>query len=194
MALRPDAMSAVFVGAVVFLGCGVALAATDYPDRVGDVRREAAPDIASVRVSNTVTTVTFSVRFVKAPPLRTSRNPGWVDMLLVGIDVPPVGPPPVAPGGEWVGADFAIGTHGPSRTGRMVRLGREIPAKPRHVATMAIVTHRSTLTLSIPRRALGTPTWFRFSVAAAREKRGDESGGAVDVAPAQGTYRYVLTG
>jgi hypothetical protein len=29
MALRPDAMSAVFVGAVVFLGCGVALAETD---------------------------------------------------------------------------------------------------------------------------------------------------------------------
>ena len=115
-------------------------------------------------------------------------------MLLVGIDVPPVGPPPVAPGGEWVGADFAIGTHGPSRTGRMVRLGREIPAKPRHVATMSIVTQRSTLTFSIPRRALGTPTWFRFSVAAAREKEGDETGGAVDVAPAHGTYRYVLTG
>jgi hypothetical protein len=194
MALRPDAMSAAFVGAVVFLGGGVALAATDYPDRVSDVRREAAPDIASVRVSNTVATVTFSVRFVKAPPHRTSRNPGWVDMLLVGIDVPPVGPPPVAPGGEWVGADFAIGTHGPSRTGRMVRLGREIPAKPRHVATMSIVTQRSTLTFSIPRRALGTPTWFRFSVAAAREKEGDETGGAVDVAPAHGTYRYVLTG
>jgi hypothetical protein len=194
MALRPDAMSAAFVGAVVFLGGGVALAATDYPDRVSDVRREAAPDIASVRVSNTVATVTFSVRFVKAPPLRTSRNPGWVDMLLVGIDVPPVGPPPVAPGGVWVGADFAIGTHGPSRTGRMVRLGREIPAKPRHVATMSIVTQRSTLTFSIPRRALGTPTWFRFSVAAAREKEGDETGGAVDVAPAHGTYRYVLTG
>lgn len=194
MALRPNAMSAVFVGAVVFLGCGVALAATDYPDRVSDVRREAAPDIASVRVSNTVTTVTFRVRFVEAPPLRLSRSPAWVDMLLVGIDVPPLGPPPVAPGGEWAGADFAIGTHGPSRTARMVRLGLNIPAKSRHVATMSIATHRSTLTFSVPRRALGTPTWFRFSVAAAREKEGDENGGAVDMAPARGTYRYVLTG
>ena len=194
MALRPDAMSAVFLGAVVFLGCGVAVAATDYPDRVSDVRPEAAPDIASVRVSNTATTVTFSVRFVKAPPLRFSRSAGWVDMLLVGIDVPPLGPPPVAPGGEWAGADFAIGTHGPSRTGRMVRLGQNIPAKSRQVASMVIVTRRSTLTFSIPRRALGTPMWFRFSVAAARENEGDETGGAVDIAPAHGTYRYVLTG
>jgi len=194
MALRPDAMSAVFLGAVVFLGCGVAVAATDYPDRVSDVRPESAPDIASVRVSNTATTVTFSVRFVKAPPLRFSRSGGWVDMLLVGIDVPPLGPPPVAPGGEWAGADFAIGTHGPSRTGRMVRLGQNIPAKSRQVASMVIVTRRSTLTFSIPRRALGTPMWFRFSVAAARENEGDETGGAVDIAPAHGTYRYVLTG
>ena len=43
-------------------------------------------------------------------------------MLLLGIDALPLGPVPVAPGGEWRGADLAAGTHGPSMTGVVVRL------------------------------------------------------------------------
>ena len=77
---------------------------TSYADPAGDVER--GPDITSVRVSKTETTVTFTVRFATEPPLQVDER-GWIDMLLIGVDVPPVGPEPVAPGGEWRGADFA---------------------------------------------------------------------------------------
>lgn len=180
--------------AVLFLVCGVALAAKSYPDRVGDVKGGPGPDIASVTVSNTKMKVTFRIRFVKAPPLRVSTREGWVDMLLIGIDVPPLGPRPSVPGGEWLGANFALGTHGPSETGRMVQLGAGISAESRQAASFKIVTSGSTLTFAIPRRALGSPTWFTFTVAAAREMEKVATGGGVDIAPAVGTFRYALTG
>jgi hypothetical protein len=113
-------------------------------------------------------------------------------MLLIGIDVPPLGPRPIIPGGEWPGANFAVGTHGPSKTGLMVRLGQKIPAESRLVARFTILTSGSTLTFSIPRRALGNPAWFTFSVAAAREMEEGATGGGVDSAPARGTFRYAL--
>ncbi len=194
MALRRSALLGVSLFAVLLLICGVALAAKSYPDGVGDVKGGAGPDIASVTVSNTKTDVTFGVRFAKAPPLRVSQREGWTDMLLIGIDVPPLGPPPIIPGGEWPGANFAVGTHGPSKTGLMVRLGQGIPVESRQVARFTIVTHGSTLTFSIPRRALGNPAWFTFSVAAAREGKEEATGGGVDLAPARGTFRYGLTG
>jgi hypothetical protein len=190
-ALRRWAVLGVCLLAVLLLICGVAFAAKSYPDRVSDVEGGAGPDIASVTVSNTKTKVTFGVRFVKAPPLRVSTREGWVDMLLIGIDVPPLGPRPVVPGGEWRGANFAAGTHGPSKTGQMVWLGR---GEYRRVASFKIVTSGSTLTFSVPRRALGSPTWFRFTVAAARELEEEATGGGVDWAPARGTFRYALTG
>ena len=53
------------------------------------------------------------------------------------------------------------------------------------------MTRDETLTLSIPRRLLGNPRRFTFSVAAAREM--DEmNGGSIDsLRPA--TFRYALT-
>ena len=175
----------------LLLVCGVAAAARSYPDRAGDVRGGPGPDITSVTVSNRRTTVTFRIRFAQAPPLRAGTRGGWVDMLLVGVDVPPLGPLPVRPGGEWRGANFALGTHGPSRRGQLVRLG---PREHGLVAAFDVVTRGSTVTFSVPRRALGSPAWFTFSVAAARETAEGGDGGGFDVAPSRGTFRYALTG
>jgi hypothetical protein len=176
--------------AAFFLVGGIAFAATRYPDRVGDVKGGVGPDLVSITISNTKTTVTFRVRFGKTPPLRVSSREGWAEMLLIGIDVPPLGPLPITPGGEWRGANFALGTHGPSKTGLLVRLGR---GGTRQVARFKIVTSGSTITFSVPRAALGNPAWFTFSVAAAREMDDGLDGGGVDVAPARGAFRYTLT-
>lgn len=170
--------------------CGVAAAAKTYPDPIGDPTGGAAPDVAAVTVSNTASTLTFRVRFASAPPLRLSTREKWVDMLLIGIDVPPLGPPPSIPGGEWLGADFALGTHGPSKTGQLVRLGKKHSAPP---LRFKIVTRGRTLSFSVPRRALGNPHWFTFSVAAAREGESQASSGGFDVAPRHATFRYQLS-
>jgi hypothetical protein len=194
MSLRRCAALGASLVAVLLLTCGVAFAAKSYSDGAGDVEGGSGPDIVSLKVSNTRTKVTFVVRFAKAPPLRISPREGWVDMLLIGVDVPPLGPRPIAPGAEWRGANFALGTHGLSNTGQLVRLTGTIPAEPRRVATFGIATSGPTLTFSIPRRALGNPGWFTFTAAAARETADGERGGGVDFAPARGTFRYALTG
>jgi hypothetical protein len=193
MSLRRCAILGASLLAVV-LTCGVAFAAKGYSDRAGDVKGGSGPDIVSLKVSNTRKKVTFVVRFATAPPLRISAREGWVDMLLIGVDVPPLGPRPITPGAEWRGANFALGTHGPSATGRMVRLTATIPAEPRRVATFTVVANGPTLTFSIPRRALGSPRWFTFTAVAARETADEGRGGGVDFAPARGTFRYALTG
>ena len=176
--------------AVLSLICGTALAAKSYPDRVGDVKGGTGPDIASVTLSNTKTNVTFRVRFAKAPPLRVNEREGWIDMLLIGIDVPPLGPRPIVSGGEWRGANFVMGTHGLSKTGLLVQLGQ---GESRQAARFKIVTSGSTLTFSIQRRTLGNPAWFTFQVAAAREVANEQQGQAADFAPPRGTFRYMLT-
>ena len=191
MALRRlVAMGALLVVSLLLV-CGVAAAAKRYPDPVGDVKAGTGPDITAVTVSNTKTKLTFAVRFAGTPPLRVSQSQGWIDMLLVSVDVPPLGPRPAVPGGEWRGANFALGTHGPAETGMLVRLaGRE----NRLVTRFRIVTTGATLTFSLPRRAFGNPAWFTFTVAAAREMEEESSGAEPDFAPARGTYRYALTG
>jgi hypothetical protein len=173
--------------------CGIAFAARTYPDRLGDVTARSGPDLRSMTVSNSGTTITFRVRFATSPPLRVDVREKWVDMLLLGIDVPPLGPPPVTAGGEWGGANFALGTHGPSKTGRLGRLGKGVAAGSRLVATFKVITRGATLTFSIPRRALGNPGRFTFTVAAAREFDAETPGGGVDFAPGRGTFRYTLT-
>ena len=188
---RYAALCASFLAAFVLL-CGIAYAAKGYPDRAGDVAGESGPDLVSIGLSNTKASITFRVRFANAPPLRVSARQKWVDMLLIGIDVPPVGPRPVTPGGEWPGANFALGTHGPSKTGQLVRLGNGITRSSRQVGTFRVVTRGATVTFSIPRRLLGSPRWFMFTVATARE-RDATSGGGIDLAPARGTFRYALT-
>ncbi len=114
-------------------------------------------------------------------------------MLLLGIDALPLGPVPVAPGGEWRGADLAAGTHGPSMTGVVVRLPKTPGGRSRQLARFPIVTNGSTLTFSIPRSLLGGARWFTFTVAAARESAEESGDGAFDIVPARGTLRYVLT-
>ena len=167
--------------------CGAAIAATVYPDRAGDAKR--APDVTWVRLSNTASAITFRVRFAGAPPLRVDARGRWVDMLLIGIDVPPLGPRPAAPGGEWPGANFALGTHGPSRVGQLVELRA---GRSTRVTTFRIDVSGRMLTFSIPRRALGSPRWFTFSLAAAREGTREVSGG-VDFVPQRGSCRYDLS-
>ena len=112
-------------------------------------------------------------------------------MLLIGIDVPPLGPRPI-PDGDWLGANFAAGFHGPATTGMLVRLGK---GSQKMVARFPVVTRGTTVTFSLPRRALGFPTWFAFEMAAAREWN-DQSvvpaGAKPDFAPARGTFRYTL--
>lgn len=188
MPLRRFVLPAVPLVAL-FVVCGVAGAARSYLDPPGDVHGGGGPDITSVRLSSTASRITFRIRFARAPPLRVSTEEKWIDMLLIGIDVPPLGAPPVAPGGDWRGADFALGAHGASKAGQVVRLGRRSP----RVATFEIRTVGSTLTFSVARRALGNPRWFAFVVAAGRETESAAGGGA-DLAPDRGTFRYAPAG
>ena len=190
MRVRRYGVRGVFLFLILLLMCGAALAAKSYPDRVGDVKRGTGPDIASVAVSNTKTSVTFRVRFAEAPPLRFNEAEGWIDTLMTLIDVPPVGPLPRFPGG-WPGANFAVGTHGPSKTGVLVRLDK---SGSRQLARFKLVISGSTVSFSIQRRALGNPAWFTFQVAAGRESENEEQGGGADAAPGfRGTFRYTLT-
>jgi hypothetical protein len=188
-------MSLKTFGAILAAGClvlpGAAVAATTYPDRPNDATSSSGPDITSVTLSHTRTSITFTVRFATAPPLGVSTKQRWVDMLLIGIDVPPLGPPPRAPGGEWPGADFALGAHGPSTSGLLVHLAG---GSSRLVARFAVTRRGGALSFSIRRRSLGHPASFRFSVAAARETETPGAHGGVDVAPDRGTFRYALTG
>jgi hypothetical protein len=183
MALRRSLHAALL--AVLLAGCGGGAGARTFDDRVGEVEAGTGPDLAAVTVSDTATEVTFAVRFADAPPLRVDEADGWVDMLLIGIDVPPLGPEPDAPGGDWRGVDYAFGTHGPSDTAVLVRMGGG------KVAELAVATSGSTMSLSVPRRALGNPDWFTFTVAAGREGAEDRGGGG-DFIPASGTLRYTL--
>jgi hypothetical protein len=194
MSLRPYALLGAAVLAALSLVCGVAFAARSYSDRIGDVQGGAGPDIASVTVSNTKTKVTFGVRFATPPPFGVSESEGWIDMLIIGIDTPPLGKQPV-PGQDWIAANFLLATHGGMNTGVMQRVVQNGSQPSRQVATFKIVTRGSMLTFSIPRRALGKSTaWFTFQVAAGREMANEGQGGGADFAPARGTFRYLLTG
>lgn len=177
------------VVAVLFLVCGTALAAKTYRDPARDAKL--SPDMTSVTLSNTATKVVFRVSFTKAPPLRLSRSKGWVDMLLFGIDVPPLGPKPI-PDVEWRGVDFVGGFHGPERVGVLMRAG-EGSGDENLVARFKVFTKGATLTFSIPRRALGDPKWFTFHIATAREwsnEAAEPAGAKADYAPNRGSFRY----
>lgn len=187
--LRRPAIAAVLPALVLGVGIGGALAASTFPDPAGDVKGGAGPDLTSVSVSNTAQAVTFRVRFATAPPLRLSVPGRWVDMLLIGIDVPPRGPRPGSQG--WDGVDYAAGIHGSQKVAVVVR---KVPGWTT-VARVAVVARGRTLSFSIDRRTLGNPAWFDFVVTAGRELP-DQSGarGGADSAPARGTFHYRLTG
>ena len=61
----------------------VALASDSFTDPSGDSGGD--PDITSVTLSHTDTTVTIAVEFGSVPPLGFSESDGYTDMLLVGI-------------------------------------------------------------------------------------------------------------
>ena len=176
---------------------------TTFRDPVGDVAGGAGPDLVSVTVSNTPADVTFGIRFAEAPPLRVSPSDGWIDMVLVGIDVPPYGPPPTLTG--WMGVDYVAGLHGAQRDVRFRRMrvsadGDEQPgataggaaAAPGRVARLGATVDGATLRFAIPRRLLGDPPSFAFDVATGRE--GGPVAGGSDSAPSSGTFHYEIAG
>lgn len=167
-------------------GAAAALAASSYPDPVGDVKGGAGPDIAAVSVSHTARTVTFRVRFAKAPPLGASARQRWVDMLLIGIDVPPRGPLPTRR--DWQGVDYAVGLHGGQRTALLVRAPGWTT-----VARVPVAVQGRTLSVSVGRRTIGSPAAFDFVVSAGRELA-DGAGGGSDSAPPRGVFHYRLAG
>ena len=181
---------AVVCSAAFVFASTAALGARPYADPRGDA--SPGPDIHTVAVSTQRAEITFRIGFTARPPLRVGHRDGWVDMLLVGIDVPPLGRPPI-PGGEWRGANLAAGVHGPAKAGLLVRLDKGSRGV---VARFAVVTRGATVTFSVPRRALGNPPWFAFQIAAAREwndERAAPSGATPDYAPSRGTFRYDVT-
>jgi hypothetical protein len=185
MTRRPLTIAA---GALLALCLAVAAGATTAPKTFRDPARDviggSGPDIVAVTVSHTATAVTFRVRFASAPPLRVSTARNWVDMLLVGVDVPPLGPAPTA--SSWAGVNYYFGLHAVDPVARFRVMGSQ--AKPIRLPT---VIRGATVTVTVPRARLGSPRWFAFNVAAARETD-VETEGSADLAPATGSFRYVL--
>lgn len=159
-----------------------------YRDPFGDVT-PGEPDLTAVRISNDARTIHLEFQFAGAPPLSASAKEGWTDMLLMGIDVPPIGSKPT-PGG-WMGLDYALGMHGIAPRA----VFRDMHAEGPQVATLPSRISGSTITIDLPRARIGNPAWFDFNVAVGREG-GDEIGGASgggDIIPATGTARYRLS-
>ncbi|HXV34470.1 MAG TPA: hypothetical protein VD769_10720 [Gaiellaceae bacterium] len=159
----------------------VALASGSFADPRGDAGD--GPDITSVTLSHTSSTVTFAVTFASAPPLAFSESEGYTDMLLVGIHTDD----------DLSRADveFWTGLHGVDLTDAMVVQG----AGPdwRRVGAADVTVSGSTVELELERGLLGDPDEIAVQVAAGRESATeDAAGGAADEAPASGAYAYAL--
>ena len=184
--------------AALVAGCGGGDVERSLDDPAGDVAAALGPDVVGVSVERDDEAVTFRVRFAAAPPLAVSEEHGWIDMLLIGIDVPPVGPAPEAPGGEWRGLDYALGAHGPAQSGMLVGLtapAHDGDATSDKRADVPIEIDGAELALSVASGALGDAHTFALSIAAAREwnEAGDEPAGAKpDVVPDSGTWTVEL--
>lgn len=189
------------VAALFAVGCGSSGDSSverTLEDPAGDVAATTGPDVVAVTVERDDETIIFRVRFATALPLTVSEEEGWVDMLLIGVDVPPPGPPPAAPGGEWRGADYFLGTHGPSEKGMLVRLAAsasEGEATWEQRADIPIAIDGATLSLLVPRDELGDPGTLAISIAAAREwnEAKDEPAEVTpDIVPDTGTWTVEL--
>lgn len=193
VAEHPHVLKLAAVLPALALGIGVATApgATTFPDPAGDVQGGAGTDSTSIVVSHTGSTVSFRFHFPSAPPLAISARKGWVDMLLLGIDVPPRSLTRTPHG--WVGVDFYAGLHGPEKTALLVKASPTRPSRPRGVVTRPKVTvDGRTLSFSLGRAKLGDPAWIEFVVAAGRETSDQATGGSSDEAPNRGTFHYQL--
>jgi hypothetical protein len=159
----------------------VAFASDTFTDSRGD--STGGPDITSVTLSHTDSTVTIAVEFASAPPLAFSESDGYTDMLLVGIhtddDL------------SRTDVEFWTGLHGIDLTDAMVVQGGG-PGSER-LGTAAVNVSGSTVALEVERGLLGDPDEISVSVAAGREyvAEGATAGGG-DEAPATGPHTYVL--
>jgi hypothetical protein len=76
-------IAAVLLTLALGIGVATALAATAFPDPVGDVQGGPGPDITSVVVSHTASTVSFRFRFASAPPLGLSARARAIGHAMV---------------------------------------------------------------------------------------------------------------
>lgn len=146
------------------------------------------PDIRTVSVSHDTTSVRFRVRFASAPPLAVDAAAGWADVLLVGIDVPPIGPAPRP--NEWRGVNYVMGMHGGQSEMRFRTMGGAGPQLTR----LPVQVTGPVIAFSVKRAMLGNPDRFVFNVATGREGRSGADTGGGDLVPGAGTHAYVLSG
>lgn len=165
-------------------------AARTYRDPTGDVT-PGQPDITAIRIASDERTIHIDFRFASAPPLSASADGQWTDMLLMGIDVPPIGAPPT-PGG-WAGLDYALGMHGVDDRAVFRAMQAGFGQDGGGGGSPSLPTLRSKVSgreirIELPRALIGDPEYFRFQVAAGREG-GDESATG-DLVPRAGTLRF----
>lgn len=178
-------IAAVLLTLALSTGAAVALAEASFPDPVGDVKGGAGPDLTSVSVSHTSSAVTFRLSFVKAPPLGVSVREGWVDMLVISIDVPPRR----APRGS---VDYFAGLHGTEKTAMLVKTSATKLGRGKVLTRPKVAVAGRTLSFSVSRSKLGDPAWLEFTVAVGREMSDQATGGGADFAPARGAFHYEL--
>lgn len=158
-----------------------AFASDGFTDPRGDSGE--GPDITTVTLSHTDSTVTIAVEFASSPPLGFDESEGWTDMLLIGIhtddDL------------SRMDVEFYTGVHGVDLTGGMVVSGSGQGWK--RVGTADVAVDGSTVALELERSLLGDPDEIAIDVAAGREFASEEAaGGGADEAPASGAFSYVL--
>ena len=175
-------------------GTGTGAAVTDtrtYRDAEGDVAA-GLPDLTAVTIASDATTVSMRFTFRSAPPLRTDAAAGWTDMLLVGLDVPPIGPGPQAGGGDWVGVDYAFGVHAIERQARLRSMGGGLGgAAPGPPTALPTRWSGRSISIDLTRALIGDPPYFDFVAAVGRE--GSNESGEGDALPTTGTLRYRLS-
>ena len=164
-----------------------------YADPRGDVT-PGQPDLTAMRISSDASTIRLMFRFAGAPPLSTNTTEGWTDMLLFGIDVPPIGSAPTPNG--WAGLDYALGMHGVDNRAvfRAMQPGFGEEGGVGGAPGMRTLTSRVSgreIHVDLPRELIGDPSYFAFQAAAGRE--GTDESGTGDLVPGTGTLRYPLT-
>ena len=159
-----------------------------YRDASGDVAA-GLPDLIAVTIASDATTVSMRFTFRSAPPLRTDLAGKWTDMLLMGLDVPPIGPGPGT--GDWMGVDYAFGVHAIEGQARLRAMGASMGgAAPGPPTTIPTRWSGRSISIDLQRSLIGDPPYFEFVAAVGRE--GSDESGDGDALPAKGTLRYTL--